>query len=577
LKPLDKKYCKKIKYKNKEFIIANLRKFQQRAKVCEFLKKIGYINSDWYQRIEEIYVPPLEYKDIKRSLRNRRFIFITGTQEYGKTYTTVRLMWEYYNKGYEPRWIKGTEPTERIEVRRRLEDIRTELEPKHIIYFEDPFGKTEYEKREGLEREIRHIIDSVKRVNDVYIIITSREEVFKEFEKEKISADTLDDFNNKLNIKNISYNYEKRKEILLKWAEEEDCKWLRDIKLKKFVSDSIREYRSLPSPLSIKNFVMATKFIGKKDELEKKIIAMSKDTANAFSKEIKTMTDDKVLFLSFLLISGWKINFIKQIYRELVIKLNITDAWEFDRVLDWFRDDKVNIRTINDNLEFIEFSHSTYSETLEFLLVENGYITRINNDIISKLLISLSKHDEAVADVARVVTKYFDKFPESVKNLLFGLSKNINAQEALVHGLSNITSTCYIEIIIKNLRNNIPVNHLQILRGYLDDVEGTFKGVFLDKDLKVVVECTVRELFHILETKDYSYFYETDDLNNLSIVYDGVITDRTIKIAKEMNMSYVVGLKIGVDLEGIPTKPRIISADWLYTLCPYFEPFRNEM
>ncbi|MBE9594472.1 MAG: hypothetical protein IMF19_13460, partial [Proteobacteria bacterium] len=226
--PLDRRICQKIEYKYKKddvkeevitFFAADVDKVQQRGRVFEFLEKIGYAGSKWYGRIDEVYVPPSEYEEMARALKEKRIVFITGTPEYGKTYTAIRLMWEYYNSGYEPGWIKGGELTERIEVRKRLENISAELKPGHIIYFEDPFGRTKYERREGLEREIGTIMESIKHVGDAYVIITSREEVFKEFEKEKISVKELKEFERKLNIKKPSYDAEKRKEILLSWAE----------------------------------------------------------------------------------------------------------------------------------------------------------------------------------------------------------------------------------------------------------------------------------------------------------------------------------------------------------------------
>ncbi|MBE9592257.1 MAG: hypothetical protein IMF19_02145, partial [Proteobacteria bacterium] len=145
--PLDRKICQKIEYKYKKddvkeevitFFVADVDKVQQRGRVFEFLEKIGYAGSKWYGWIDEVYVPPLEYEGMAETLKEKRIVFITGTPEYGKTYTAVRLMWEYYNKGYEPGWIKGGEATERIEVRAKLEDIRVELKPRHIVYFEDP-------------------------------------------------------------------------------------------------------------------------------------------------------------------------------------------------------------------------------------------------------------------------------------------------------------------------------------------------------------------------------------------------------------------------------------------------------
>ena len=179
LEPLDRKICQEIKYKKDggkdevvTFFVADVDKIQRRGRVFEFLEKIGYPGSKLYDRIDEIYVPPSEYEDLAKTLKENRILFITGTPEYGKTYTAVRLMWEFYNRGYEPRWIKGGNKTERNEVGRKLEDIRSELKHGRIIYFEDPFGQIEYEKRYGLERGIGTIKDSVRQVEGAYVIIT---------------------------------------------------------------------------------------------------------------------------------------------------------------------------------------------------------------------------------------------------------------------------------------------------------------------------------------------------------------------------------------------------------------------
>ena len=441
LEPLDKKICQKIEYKYKKddgkeevitFFAADVDRVRQRGSVFEFLEKIGYAGSKWYGRIDGVYVPPLEYEDMAGTLREKRIVFITGTQEYGKTYTAVRLMWDYYNCGYEPGWIKGGEPAERIEVRKRLENIRAELKPKHIIYFEDPFGKTKYERREGLEREIGTIIDTVKQVEDVYVIITSREEVFKEFEKEKLSAKELGELEKKLNIKKPSYDYGKRKEILLNWAEEENCKWLENKELKNFVLDYMWYEKILPTPLSIKDFAVATTEIEKKDKLKEEIKEKSKETAKAFAKEIKNMSDDKILFLSFTSISDFKVEFVRATYQELVEELNLKDAWEFDRVLNWFRDDKIDCSGNN-----IEFSHPSYSEALPYLLVEDGYITRINREIFSKLMLKLSKKDPTAWEVARAVAENFDNLPEAIRNkILLELSEKDEAAREVARAVA---------------------------------------------------------------------------------------------------------------------------------------------
>ena len=465
LEPLDRKICQKIEYKYKKddgkeevitFFVAGVGKVQQRGRVFEFLEKIGYAGNKWYGRIDEVYVPPLEYEDMASTLKEKRIVFITGTPEYGKTYTAVRLMWDYYNRGYEPGWIKGGERAERIVVRKKLENISAELKCGHIVYFEDPFGKTKYERREGLEREIGTIIDTVEQIEDVYVIVTSREEVFKEFEKEKISAKELKEFEEKLNIKKPSYDYEKRRKILLNWAEEENCKWLGNKELKELVLESMKDEKILPTPLSIKDFAVATFDMEKEDELKEKIEEKSKETAKAFAEEIKNMTDDKILFLSFLSIFDYfDVEFVRTTYQELVDELNLKDAWGFDRVLDWFKKDKINIGD-----KYIRFSHPSYSEALKHLLVEDGDFTRINKEIFSKLMLKLSEKSGdawylvlAVADnfyelpddvrnkllferlekdaaawvVARAVTNKSDKLPEDITDLLFKLSEDDEA------------------------------------------------------------------------------------------------------------------------------------------------------
>jgi hypothetical protein len=431
LDPLDKKYCEEILYKKKTFFAANLDKVLERGSVFEFLEKIGYAGSKWYGRIDEVYVPPLEYEDMAETLKEKRILFITGTQEYGKTYTAVRLMWEYYNSGYVPVWIKGGEPAERVEGRRKLENISAELKPGHIVYFEDPFGKTKYERREGLEREIGTIIDIVKQVEDGHVIITSREEVFKEFEKEKLSAKDLKQFEKKLNIKKPSYDYEKRKEILLNWAEEENCKWLGNQKSMKLVLNSIKNEKILPTLLSIKDFAVATFDIEAESELSEKIKEKSKETAKAFAQEIKNMTKDKILFLSFPFISDhFKVEFVRASYQELVKELNFRKAWNFDTVLNGFKDDKINIKG-----KYIEFSHSSYSEAFKSLLVED----EITKDVFITVLDKLSAMDSAAEYVAWAVRNNFDKLPEKSRNdLLLKLAEKPKYIGAVIMTVADI-------------------------------------------------------------------------------------------------------------------------------------------
>ncbi len=86
---------------------------------------------------------------------------------------------------------------------------------------------------------------------------------------------------------------------------------------------------------------------------------------------------------------------------------------------------------------------------------------------------------------------------------------------------------------------------------HLEELEGTFKARLLDKEKNVVKETTVRDLAKELK--------ETNEYAN-SVVFDGVITQRIVDIAKEKDLEYVVGIKIG-DVVKMPTSMKILTSD----------------
>ncbi len=425
LDTLDRKMCRRTGYeyhgKPLAFFIADVETIQRRGKMFEFLRRIGHQGSRWYHRIDFVYTPPSEYQEIKKTLEEKRIVFITGTQQYGKTYTAVRLMWEYFCRGYAPKWIEGGEESDRIRARAKLENIGEELESGHIIYFEDPFGKTRYEHRETLERDIGVLLTVAQQADNTYVVITSREEVFKEFEKEKLSEKELRWFENKLNLKKPSYDYEKRKEMIVQWAEAQNCRWLREDALRTLVLTAIEKEGALPTPLSIRNFAVETVSLETENGLTQQILDKSKETEKAFAREIKNMSDDKILFLSFLFISdSFYDSFVEPVYRELVEELKLRQAWDFTHVLEWFKDDKVKTTDYGR----LEFSHPSYSQAIRYLLVENGYATEINKRIFGKLLLKLSKKNEAARAVADTLAENWASFPEEVRNeLLLKLSE----------------------------------------------------------------------------------------------------------------------------------------------------------
>jgi len=419
----------------KKYYLLNKKNLICEGKIPDFLQKIGQSKSDYSGAlIDRIFVSPDEYPEIKKKLKKDRVVFMTGTAGYGKTYTAIRLLWEWYLKGYTPRWIAGGSEKEREEVGKRLANIDAELKPKHIIYFEDPFGKTKYERRDDLKERINHIINSVRNKKDVFVVITSRKDVFEEFEKECYSVEEIKEFEKELNILKPSYDYKKRKEILEKWAEEKGCEWFGDENLKKVVFDSLKNKGTLATPLSIHDFVGATVNVKDEKELRQKIDNYSREVEIAFADEIKGLYDsgriDRVLFLSFIFVSEYsEKKFVKEEYE----KLKGENFEDFENILK--EEYRINVvRTIELKYgEKIVFSHPSYSNTLKHIIKHPGC-----RKIFCNVLKELAKKDSTAGNVALAVADNFEELPEDVRNLLFELAKkDSTAGEVVLVVLNN--------------------------------------------------------------------------------------------------------------------------------------------
>lgn len=448
----DKKLCKNIPSDGILFYSLEPQIFQHRYNITKFLEHIGKPDNIFYKRIDELYVFPKEYDDIVNSLAKNRIVFITGTKEYGKTYTAVRLLWEYYSRGYIPKWIGGEENEQRPITRDRLLQIENELQPKHIIYFEDPFGRTKYEGTETLEREIRRIVESVGKVEDVYVIITSREEVFKEFEREKLTELDLSKFERSLNIKKPSYDTEGRKKILQFYAEANNCVWRNNTNLANYVFSRLNSPQILPTPLSIRQFAISSNQTITKNELEDKIQTESNETAQSFAKEIEAMDDSKILFLSILLTSRWgfRTSSMENVYNAMVTQLRIQNPLHFDQIVEWFSKDKIEFHEYK-----ISFSHPSYLESLNYLLEDAGHKTKFNTEFFSKVLQHLLTHGFELDFIADSLARSYDKLlPEIRDELLLKLNKS---SDRFVH--KNLADCIYnhFSIISSQLRDEIMI------------------------------------------------------------------------------------------------------------------------
>ena len=559
LEPLDKRHCEPLSCRGTDFFLADLRRVMRRARVFQFLKEIGSEGDRRYERIDEIYVRPLEYEDMANALKDNRLLLITGTAEYGKTYTAVRMMWEYYQKGYRPIWIKGKELAERIDVRRRLENITAELRPHHIIYFEDPFGTIGYERRETLEREIETIVDDVNRIEDVYVILTSREEVYKEFEKGILSSTQLHKFQRALAIGKPSYDTERRQDMLVSWADEKGCRWLENEVSRKLVLHRVKDERCLPTPLSIRAFAAVSAGIEEGRKLIEEIENKSEETARALAREMQGMSDDKVLLLSFLFVSdSFELTFVSGIYQELVEELALKDAWEFARVLGWFKDDRVSVVQGR-----VRFSHPSYSEALKHLLFEAGFTTPLNEGIFSRLLLRLSEEVEAAWHVAWVVADHFDRLPEEVTNeLLLKLSDKDRAAwyvaEIVADNLDRLPAEVRNELLLKLSDKDRAASYVaRIVADNLDRLPAEVRNELLlklserDETAWLVARTVARRFDRLPEEVRNELLLRLSERDETAGIVAGIVADSFDRLAKEVRNGLLLKLSEKYEAAGL--------------------------
>lgn len=225
-----------------------------KSRMDEFLDIIGLRGLFTYSKIDEVFVPPLEYEEIRKTLDEERCVFITGPAGYGKTFTAIDLLWELYKSfNYAPRYIGEEIETAYIITKLVNQD---ESLKNNIIYIEDPVGKIEYRYNKEFEESIASIISGLRHPN-IRLVVTMREEIYQQFNP--IGKQDL----KKYIIANHSYDSERRKEMLYRWATIMNCKWFQDESLRKAVLEYMKnDETKLPTPLNIKDFASQTSFNG---------------------------------------------------------------------------------------------------------------------------------------------------------------------------------------------------------------------------------------------------------------------------------------------------------------------------
>ena len=106
-----------------------------------------------YKKMKDLFEPPYQYEEMKRKLNRYGILLILGEAHIGKTYTALNLLFDYFVEGFNVVYISELSRKEmQYEMLYKWEDI---LKPDTVVYFEDPFGKTEPENARIFRSELK--------------------------------------------------------------------------------------------------------------------------------------------------------------------------------------------------------------------------------------------------------------------------------------------------------------------------------------------------------------------------------------------------------------------------------------
>ncbi|KYK33810.1 MAG: hypothetical protein AYK18_04415 [Theionarchaea archaeon DG-70] len=366
-----------------------------------------------YRKMKDLFEPPNHYEEMKRKLEEYGVLLILGEPHLGKTFTALNLLYDYYVKGFNVSFKSELRREKmRWEMMYQWEDL---LVPHTVIYFEDPFGRTEPENIQIFRSELGRIIKRIQN-SESMVIITSRLNIFKKI------AD-IEEFPMIVELMkhNISYDLEKRKRIIDRYAAVYKPAW-KKLLYENLDGKTLKEYiaEELTEPHNIDLFFEKSLKTDNMQHLRGEV-KESKDILEAFKQEImKLNLVEKIFFY---------ICYIFERRRNLEITKN-----SFSYVLKDFKLDP-NIYDFNRFIKEYDFRVETYQESRLQLKIKFSHPMlskairesfEANVGIIGNILLKLAK-DESIAvrqDIVYTIGKNLGKLSHTYRELLFELAKD---------------------------------------------------------------------------------------------------------------------------------------------------------
>lgn len=482
-----------------------------------FLKAIG-VDEDRYKFIDSYYVKPREYQEMCELLERDNVLVITGDPGIGKTYTAVHFLQEYYHRGFNPVWFYGLAKEDRDVQKNQL--LTFEPQDRDVVYIEDPFGRTVFENREELKTIFSNLIQRF-RSSKAKLIITSRTEVFKKFENEIVSADSLESFKKELNVRNPSYDDSELMQIAMRYIESY-TNWKHKEHYISIVMRGISQKR-LISPLMIYNLVMNNANATSSHLLKEAIKnAKTTDLVSLFADEIKILTHPaKILLYTVLLYGRKNVAQLRDMFSRCQMDLFARSPFEGSSFAFELRgQENHRIQRLGIQIPVYRFSHPAYEEAL-IRLTENDATCALIAETCIKTILKENSH--VSVDLFK---RYIDRYPQFVEHLF---------QDVIIQGFTNLSS--YDKLVLSRKMQLSKLSSFKETAKQLYPIEKLIDDLYLDDNDSI-------KLFSLrLKTLNR----RRNEIGNLEVDFKRFFTPERIAKIHPTELLYYCDLAVAID------------------------------
>lgn len=453
-----------------------------------------------YMLSDSLYVAPKEFDDISRILSEKNVVVILGDPGTGKTYTAFKLLSDYYAKGYKPLWIHGISKEDRATLNFNL----AEYTPKEneIIYVEDPFGHTTFDKREEIVAFIGPLVESIRKLNSK-LIITSRIDVFDTFNKQHETSFDWTDIIEDINIAKPSYDKESLVKIATNYFSNIKCV---KPEVSKFIVTLIEDGK-LSTPLSICDTIATLSESSDLVTIQNLVTRKGRlNILDSIAEEYSQQTiPDNLLYSMVLLAGNENRTFLSDVHKNVQTRLFMKrlriQYLPFNTLLTNAL--KYRVQTIGMLQPVLRFRHPLYEQafchailqddkvqTVLFELID--YLFEIGEDTFLLVLSFLNRLRFLHASVAeRVGLHICECFPDNLtinqRVLLTRKLRALNSSEVD----SKLVSVLTPDVLLKycysdcktDLSETIRLVRFYIDRGYIQLYSIDWKAIFSEEYL----------------------------------------------------------------------------------------------